>query len=152
MASSVAPVTPHQTTGTIINTHRPRPRASNSSPSVATAVGSGATPKISTLFHPRPSSTTAERLDQKREEEDPQARTSGKIGRPLKPQRPANGPDPDQEHGFEAEGPGEIGRGPVDRRVPVRLEGDRDPEPARRQGRREDTASRRSATRQQPGS
>lgn len=54
MASRVAPEIAHQIAGTTISARRPLPLASRMMPSVATAVGSGATPKISTCRHPRP--------------------------------------------------------------------------------------------------
>ncbi len=130
----------HQSAGTTNSVQRPRPLARSRMPSVPTAVGSGATPNSSTVFHPRVKERAGQRLDREGEEEDPETRPAG---RPFKRQPSAHGPDPEEERRFEPERGGEIDRDGIDRRVTARVKRDGDPEPASGEDRRDHAAAGR---------
>ena len=146
MVCNVAPVTTHHPTGTIIATQRHRIRARSSTPSVATAVGSGATPKSSTRSTLARAAVPTSGLEQQREKENRRRPRAPRGRRPLEPQ-PARGAPRSRSAAarFDPRRPRRRDRGRVDRRVAGGVKRDPDPEPARRENAGDQAPGRRRA-------
>src|SRR5437762_4649477 len=90
---------------------------------------------------------TRDRVNEEREEKEPPTGARNGVAGSIEQEPAADDSDPPQQRGFDPEAPRVVAGRPRQGCISVRVEDDRDPDPAGREDRRDDAAAPRVATR-----